>query len=140
MRTLARLQPWTLFLLRIAVGFSLVYHSHDKVFTASAFHSGHYLAPMQNFNRFVAHLGLPPWLGYVSTITEFFGGLCLLLGLLTRFWASLVAVNMLVALFTVNIHHGYPGSEVTLALIAMSLMLVTAGSGALALDRRFGLS
>lgn len=140
MRTLARLQPWTLLLLRLAIGFSMVYHSHEKVFTAESLHSGHYLAPMQYFNQFVAHLGLPAWLGYVSTITEFFGGLFLLAGLFTRFWAFMVAGNMLVALITVNMHHGYPGSEVTLALIAMSLMLVTAGSGKLALDRHFGLT
>lgn len=118
----------------------MVFHSHGKVFTAASFHSGHYLAPMQNFNQFVVHLGLPAWLGYVSTLTEFFGGLCLLLGLLTRFSALMITVNMLVALITVNLHHGYPGYEVIFALIAMSLMLVTAGSGRLALDRRLGLS
>ncbi len=137
MRTLARLQPWTLFLLRIAVGFAMVYHSHAKVFTTASIHSGHYLAPMQSFNQIVARLGLPPWLGYVSTVTEFFGGLSLLLGIFTRVWAFLIAINMLVALITVNLHRGYPGSELSLALLAMSLMLVTAGSGKLALDRRF---
>jgi uncharacterized membrane protein YphA (DoxX/SURF4 family) len=40
----------------------------------------------------------------------------------------------------VNIHGGYGGAQYTLALIPMALMLVVAGSGALSLDRRFGLS
>jgi putative oxidoreductase len=139
-RALNKLQPYALFLVRLAVGFAMVYHSWDKVYTHEAFAAGHFLAPMQHFNQFVVHLGMPAWLGYVSTITEFVGGLCLLLGFLTRFWALMIAGNMLVALITVNRLHGYPGSEFTLALIAMSLLLLTTGSGALSLDRRFGIS
>jgi putative oxidoreductase len=88
----------------------------------------------------VATLGLPYWLGYVSIMTEFFGGLFLILGLLTRFWAFMIMGNMLVALWTVNRHHGYEGSEYTLALICMAFMLVVAGSGAAAMDRRMGIS
>ena len=140
MRSLNKLQPWSLFLLRLAVGVTMVYNSHGKVYSAPDFQHGRYLAPLEHFNDFVVTLGLPRWLGYVSTVTEFVGGVCLVLGLLTRFWAFLIAGNMLVALVTVNYHHGYSGSEYTLALISMSLLLVTTGSGALALDRRFGLS
>ncbi len=47
---------------------------------------------------------------------------------------------MIVALAAVNIHHGYPGSEYTLCLIVMALLLVTTGSGASALDCRLGLA
>ena len=139
-RALTRLQPWALFLIRLAVGMSMVYHSHDKVFTAESFHSGHYLAPMQNFNQFVVHLGMPAWLGYISTLTEFIGGILLVLGLLTRFAAFMIAGNMVVAIITVNVKHGYAGSEYSLALVVMSLMLVVAGSGAFSLDRRLGIS
>lgn len=139
-RFLNRLQPWSLFLVRVTVGFAMVFYSHSKVYPAGGLHRGHLLAAVEHFNDFVVTLGLPRWLGYVSTATEFLGGLCILLGLFTRFWALMIAGNMLVALATVNYHHGYSGSEVSLALVAMSLMLVTAGSGALSLDRRFGLS
>lgn len=118
----------------------MVYHSYGKVYTAESFHAGQYLAPMQSFNQFVVHLGLPGWLGYVSTVTEFVGGLFLVVGLLTRFWAFMVAANMVVAIITVNRHHGYAGSEYSLALVVMSLMLVAAGSGALSLDRRIGIA
>ncbi len=144
MRFLARLQPWAILLLRLAVGFSMVYHSWGKALPADglvhAYRHHTLLSSVERFNAFVATLGLPRWLGYVSTATEFLGGWCLLAGLLTRFWALLLAINMLVALVTVNVHHGYSGSEYTLALIAMAFLLFTTGSGALALDRKFGIS
>ncbi len=144
LRFLARMQPYAILLLRLAVGFSMVYHSWGKVYPADglihAYRHHALLSSFEHFNDFVATLHLPRWLGYVSTITEFVGGAFLLVGLLTRFWALLVCGNMLVALATVNIHHGYAGSEYSLALVVMSFLLVTTGSGAVALDRRLGIS
>ncbi len=139
-RSLTRLQPWALTLLRLVLGVSMLVHGWDKLIPASGLHRSHPLAGIESFNHFVVSLGLPYWLGYVSIATEFLGGTCLILGLLTRFWAFLVVGNMLVALWKVNAHHGYGGSEYTLALVAMGFMLVVAGSGALSLDRRFGLA
>jgi putative oxidoreductase len=139
-RFLARLQPWTLFLLRIALGVAMVYNSWSKVYPPGGFHHGHYLAAVETFNNFVAHMGLPRWLGYFSTVTEFLGGLCLIVGLLTRFWGLMVAINMIFAIALVNAHHGYSGSQYSIALTTMALMLFTAGSGAISLDRRFGLA
>lgn len=83
-------------------------------------------------------MGLPYWLGIVSALTEFFGGALLLLGLFTRFAAFLVAINMLVAVVMVNRHHGYIGSEYSLALLVIALMLFFYGAGVCALDRKFG--
>ena len=137
-RSLNRLQPWALLFIRLAVGVTMVYASYAKILPTSL--HGNLLAPMQHFNQFVASLGLPPWLGYVSTTTEFFGGIFLILGFLTRLSAFLITINMLVALATVNIRHGYTGSQNSIALIVMSFMLLTAGSGALSLDRRLNLS
>ena len=82
---------------------------------------------------------MPAWLGYVSALTELLGGAFLVLGLFVRFAALMVAINMLVALFSVNLHRGYASSEYTLALIVMAIMLLFFGGGALALDRRLGL-
>ena len=143
MRSLAKLQPYALLLIRLVVGLSMVYHSWDKVMPSDglrhAYYNHHLLAPEEHFNAFVASLGMPAWSGYLSTATEFIGGLLLIAGLLTRFWAFLVTINMLVAVLLVNRHHGYAGSEYSLALIAMAFLLCTAGSGSLALDRRFGI-
>lgn len=95
---------------------------------------------LERHSHYVASLGLPYWLGIVSALTEFVGGILLVLGLLTRFAAFLVAVNMLVAIVMVNRHHGYAGSEYSLALLAIAVMLFFYGAGACAMDRRFGLS
>ncbi len=144
MRFLARLQPYSVLLIRLAVGFAMVYHSWGKVLPAGglvhAYRHHTLLSSLEHFNDFVATLGLPRWLGYCSTVTEFAGGLFLLAGLLTRLWALLVCVNMLVALATVNVRHGYAGSEYSVALAVMAFLLLTAGGGALSLDRRFGVA
>jgi putative oxidoreductase len=138
-RSLDNLQPWGAVLLRLVLGSAMVYHGYGKVVPSTGLH-GSPLAAMEHFSRFVATLGLPPWLGYVSALTEFLGGALLILGLLTRFAAFMIALNMAVALVTVNLHKGYAASEYNLALLAMALMLVFFGAGAAALDRRFGLN
>ena len=137
-RWLDNLQPWGAVLLRLVLGVAMVYNGYSKVLPATGLH-GSPLAAMEHFSRFVASLGLPPWLGYVSALTEFLGGILLLLGLFTRFSAFMVAINMTVALVTVNLHKGYASSEYTLALIAMALMLLFYGAGAASLDRRFSI-
>ena len=139
-RSLTRLQPWALALLRLALGVSMTYHGYEKLIPPGGLHRAHPLAGIEYFNQFVVSLGLPYWLGYISVATEFLGGIFLVVGLFTRFWAFMIAGNMLVALWKVNLHHGYAGSEYSLALVLIAVMLVTAGSGALSLDRRFGIS
>jgi hypothetical protein len=67
-------------------------------------------------------LGLPYWLGYVSAYTEFVGGLMLIVGLLTRFAAALVAINLLVAFFLVGIHQGFGIYNYILALVGLGIM------------------
>jgi putative oxidoreductase len=79
-------------------------------------------------------------MGYVSALTEFLGGILLVVGLFTRFAALMVAGNMLVALFYVNRHQGYSGSQYTLALIALAFMILFYGAGAASMDRRMGLA
>ena len=139
-RFLNQLQPWALTLLRLVLAVAMIIHGYDKLIPGGGLHRAHPLAGADAFAHYVATLGLPRWLGYVSVVTEFVGGLFLLFGLLTRFWALLIVGNMLAALAMVDIHHGYAGSQYSLALLAMAFMLVVAGSGALALDRKFGIS
>jgi putative oxidoreductase len=117
----------------------MIVHGWEKLIPAGGLHRTHPLAGFDSYNHFVATLGLPYWLGYVSLVTEFFGGLFVSFGLLTRFWAFMIFGNMLVAIWTVDRHHGYAGSEYSLALIAMAFMLVVAGSGAGSMDRRLGI-
>lgn len=138
-RWLNEMQPTGILILRVILGFTMVYHGWSKVVPTTGFHGDHFAA-LDRFAHVVQNLGLPRWLGYVSAFTEFFGGIFLLLGLLTRFVAFLVVINMLVALVTVDIHKGYPGSEYAIALAGIAFLLLLTGSGRGALDRRLGLS
>ena len=123
------LQPSGALLLRLALALSMTLHGYQKVVPHGALH---------HFIHYVATLGLPFWLGYVSAFTEFIGGILLILGLFTRLAAALIAINMLVAFATVGIHQGPGGYSYILALAAIAIMLVFYGAGAFALDRKIG--
>jgi putative oxidoreductase len=125
------LQPLGAFMMRLVLGVCMTIHGYQKVVPRGALH---------HFAHYVASLGLPYWLGYVSAFTEFIGGMFLIVGLLTRLASALVAVNMLVAFATVGIHQGSSMSINILALASMALMLLSCGAGALSFDRRLGFS
>jgi putative oxidoreductase len=136
-KSLNSLQPWGAFFLRLVLGSAMLYHGYDKVIPAGGFQA-HPFSALQHHGHFVVSLGMPYWLGYVSALTEFIGGILILLGLFTRFAAFMIAVNMLFAIILVNRHHGYAASEYSLALLVIAIMLLFFGAGVVALDRRFG--
>jgi putative oxidoreductase len=125
------LQPWGALLLRLVLGVSMAVHGYQRVVPHGA---------LAHFCHYIVTLGLPYWLGYVSAFTEFIGGSFLILGLLTRLSAFLVAINMLFALFLVGIHQGFGIWNYIAELAAIAIMLVFYGAGRLALDRKIGLA
>jgi putative oxidoreductase len=131
-RWLNRLQPWGVLFLRLVLGTAMVVHGYPKVVPAGAFHFRNAFSALDHYAHFIGSLGLPPWLGYVSAFTEFIGGICLILGLFTRFFAFLVTINLLVAIAAVCIHRGYGACEYPLALAAIAFMIL--------LDRKIGFS
>jgi putative oxidoreductase len=88
----------------------------------------------------MASVGLNP--GFIMALlagsAEFFGGVALMLGLLTRPAAAINAVTMLVALFGVHWGHGFfmdtHGIEYALALLSATTALVFIGGGRYSLD------
>ncbi len=129
---LDRLQPFGSLVLRLVLGVIMLAHGYVKIIPRGA---------LYNFTHTVAHLGLPAWLGYVAAFTEFFGGILLILGLLTRLAALACAVDMAVAILKVHFHHGLTGQggyEYPLALFAIAFMLISTGPGLLAVDDLFG--
>ena len=131
---LDRLQPVGSLLMRIVLGV-MIAHGYSKIIPRGA---------LYNFTHFAAHLGMPAWLGYVAAFTEFFGGILLVLGLLTRVASLGIAIDMAVAVIKVHLHggltgrNGQPGFEFPLALFAIALMLVFTGAGVLAIDNVYG--
>lgn len=86
-------------------------------------------------------IGLEPGL-LMATLAggaEFFGGLLLIVGLLVRPAAFMLAITMVVAIVTVHLQNGLfmtnNGYEFGLALLAVSVALVLRGAGSLSIDQ-----
>jgi putative oxidoreductase len=116
-----------LLVIRVALGLIMALHGYGKLFGGQP--------GMEMFTGMVAGLGfpLPTVFAYAVALTEFFGGLAILIGLCTRKAAALVSVVMLVAFGMVK-KFGLPKGDADLALLAMAVSLVLAGPGALSLD------
>jgi putative oxidoreductase len=127
LRFLDRLQPLALLALRLILGAVMIGHGYGKVF-----HGG-----LARHVHFVATLGLPSWLAYFSAFTEFFGGILIIGGLLTRFVSLLVLIDMLVAIWKVHWKNGMFGKggyEFPLTLATIAFALIFFGAGPIALD------
>jgi putative oxidoreductase len=96
---------------------------------------------LEGTGQWMASIGLAP--GYLMALLagsgEFFGGLAILLGLVTRPAAAVLAFTMVVAIFSVHIDHGLfmsnNGYEFALALLSGAVGLLALGGGAWSLDR-----
>jgi len=91
-------------------------------------------------------LGIPPFFTVLAAFTEFFGGIAVLVGALTRLAALGLALVMVVAALKVHLPYGFfmnwantpgvgHGIEMNLALFAMAVGLLLSGGGSFSLDR-----
>jgi putative oxidoreductase len=122
--------------LRFVLGVIFVVHGAQKLF---GWFGG---SGLEATAGFMASQGLVPGMLFavVAVVLEFFGGLALLAGLLTRWVALLLAIEMLVALVTVHLPKGFfagqGGIEFPLVLIAGCVTLVCTGAQRYAVDAR----
>jgi putative oxidoreductase len=127
-------------LVRVTAGLLLVPHGAQKLF---GWFGGYGLEATGAF--FADTLGLAPGLLFaaLSGGIEFFGGLALALGLLTRPAAAAVFASMAVAVFQVHLGAGFFWTEggfeypAMWGLLAVAIML--RGGGEFSLDRRLGI-
>jgi len=94
---------------------------------------------------FTGYLHIPAPFAFLAIAAEFFGGLGLILGFLTRIAALGIAVNMLVAVAIVHRSFGFfmnwtgsqkgEGFEYHLLVLAITAYLMIRGAGALSVDR-----
>jgi len=84
---------------------------------------------------FFASVGIPmaSVMAWVVALLEVIGGIMILLGLWTGFFGTLLAIVMVVAIFTVKIKMGFQMAEVDIAMLALILGVVLAGPGKYAL-------
>lgn len=121
--------------LRIPVGIIFMAHGAQKLF---AWFGGYGL---EGTGQWMESIGLAPGflMAFLAGSAEFFGGLFILLGLLTRPAAAALAATMVVAIFSVHFVNGLfmsnNGYEFGLALLAASVSLLFTGAGKLGLDK-----
>ncbi|HSX90049.1 MAG TPA: DoxX family protein [Pseudomonas sp.] len=135
-RLLSTQAGYGLTLLRVIAGVTFAAHGSQKLF---GWFGGYGLAGV---GQWMESIGLAP--GYLMALlagsAEFFGGLALIVGLLVRPAAAVLAVTMLVAIVTVHLANGFfmsnNGYEFALALLAISLAVMIEGAGKLSLDKR----
>jgi putative oxidoreductase len=131
---------FTLAIVRLILGIVFFAHGAQKMlgwFGGYGFHG--------TMGFFTQQMGIPAPLAFLAICAEFFGGLGLIVGLLTRIAAFGIVVNMFVATMTVHRFNGFfmnwagnqkgEGFEYHLLAIALCLLLLVKGAGALSLDR-----
>jgi putative oxidoreductase len=127
MQILDKLKPLGLLVLRLGVAAIFLSTGYDKLFGAP----GKWLAwfPKQGF---------PSYFAYVAGSLEFFGGVLLVLGLLTRVIGLLLAIQMAIAVWKVSLPHSgiynVEGYGLPLMLGVACLALFTVGAGILSVD------
>lgn len=121
-------------MLRVPVGIILSAHGAQKLF---AWFGGYGL---EGTGQWMESIGLAP--GFLMALlagsAEFFGGIALLLGLLTRPAAIVSAFTMVIAIFSVHFSNGLfmsnNGYEFALSLLAVNVALAIQGGGKYSVD------
>uniref|UniRef100_UPI0040471D4F DoxX family protein n=1 Tax=Shewanella sp. TaxID=50422 RepID=UPI0040471D4F len=120
--------------LRVPVGIIFMAHGAQKLF---GWFGGYGL---EGTGQWMASISMEPGvlMAFMAGSAELFGGLFILLGLLTRPAAVVLAFTMVVAIASVHLSNGLfmsnNGYEFALALLAASVSLALSGSGKVALD------
>ncbi|HYM02223.1 MAG TPA: DoxX family protein [Stellaceae bacterium] len=129
-----QLAPLSYPLMRFCIGAMLVPHGYAKLFQTG----------VGNLTGIIDKMGLQPATGwaYWIAILEFFGGIMLALGLLTRPVALLVAVEMAVAALGIHWGNGFfwtnKGYEYPLLWGLLCLAIAFRGGDKLSLDGVIG--
>lgn len=120
----------SLLLLRCTIGILLFIAGSGKLF--GWFGGFGMEATIQGFSK----IGISMPLTYLSTFTEFTGGLLLIIGLLTRPAAFAVIINMLVATL-VTLPHGFmgpTGAQTPFIFLVIDIVILLAGPMVYSID------
>lgn len=121
---------WGLLVLRVGIGIAFMLHGYPKLFMGSA----------AGLAKGLAAAGIPGGIAaaYLAGMAEFFGGIALILGILTRPTSVVMAFNMLVALFFhLNKGDGFIAYSHALESGILFVALLVSGPGRFSLDHLF---
>lgn len=122
--------------LRLIAGIVFMAHGAQKLF--GWFGGG----GLQGTGAWMASIGLEPGMlmAFLAGAGEFFGGIALIIGLLTRPAALVTAFTMVVAMFVVHWQNGFfnsnNGIEFSLTLLVLSIAIALQGAGKFSVDYR----
>src|SRR5437016_6603754 len=127
-------------ILRVVLGLVFFAHGAQKML---GWFGGYGFSGTMGF--FTGAMHIPAPLAFLAIAAEFFGGIGLILGFLTRIAAFGITVNMLVAIATVHGAFGFfmnwsgaqkgEGFEYHLLVLAITAFLTIRGAGAFSVDR-----
>jgi putative oxidoreductase len=106
-----------LFLIRLVAGAIFIFHGVQK------------LSNMEGTIAFFASLSIGAFLAWVVALVELLGGISLVLGIFPKFFGTLLAIIMVVAILKVKLAMGFAKAEIDLMLLAVSLSVVFSGCG-----------
>lgn len=123
---LSALSDLALFLLRVMLGIILIYHGYVKITHGFAI-------------GFFGQIGFPiaPVIGVFITFLELIGGICMVIGLFTRYLGVLFTIEFIVATWVIwfVLGHAYPTPERELLILFTSFLMATRGGGGWSVDR-----
>ena len=138
-KLLATSNDWTLTVLRVVMGVVFFAHGSQK---ALGWFGGYGFSGTMNF--FTQQMHIPAVFAFLAICAEFLGGMGLILGLLGRVAVFGIACNMVVAVLTVHAANGLfmnwtgqqkgEGFEFHMLALAIAVVLMIRGSGALSVD------
>jgi putative oxidoreductase len=122
--------PVSWLVIRAAAGLDFAIHGWEKMVRLPVI-----FAAIGNGTTAALSPQLDPLHNIILAFFEFVGGICIALGLFTRFFAAAAAIELAIITFAVFWPHGYHGYEYTLLWGLLMFAIALRGGGPYALDR-----
>jgi putative oxidoreductase len=122
-------KPYCYPLMRFAVGAIIISHGWIKLMAGEGA-----IAAQMAKQGFL----LPGLVAVLIMTIETVGGFCVAIGLLTRFWAAAMAIELAVIAFDVQWHNGYGRVEGLLLWGVFAFAIALRGGGRCSVDRMIG--
>ncbi|MCL4343606.1 MAG: DoxX family protein [Thaumarchaeota archaeon] len=129
------LTAWLL-IFRVVIGGTMMIHGYPKLKDGS-----------RQAGQWMKSMGIPPWTATLAMILEFFGGILLIAGFLTRLVSAFMALFMIsnIIMKKTKMKASYvsqdkPSYEVDVLYLLIAVTLAVIGPGLLSIDHLIGLA